>query len=120
MGSVTDQPLTLPGTIGNLLRRGSPVLIEGGHTGVVRVVGPTSSYVADDRGGMYSGDWLNSALALDLRGPTGRVHAAWWYLERGANVGEGVVTLTTRALHGYGMRDVEIVALRDLCMNLAI
>jgi hypothetical protein len=85
-------PLTLPGTIPGLLRRGSPcrrltlgdpvmqepVLV---HAVAVRAHWTDESATepcAEIRSGPLTW-WPCRALALDLSDPTGRAHAGWWW-----------------------------------------
>lgn len=86
--SVPD-PLTLPGEIPGLLRRGSPiVIVRGERKGRVGVVADTTldsialcaleATVDDDAD--LRGFALNRA-ALDLADATGRTHALWWLLD---------------------------------------
>ena len=82
-----DTTLTLPGTIPGLLRRGSPVVVDGGPVGgVVLDVYMPPEWTANegrcllDQG--HSGDIALDLLALDLSDATGRAHAAWRLAER--------------------------------------
>lgn len=87
-------PLTLPGAIPGLLRRGSPVVHA--RLGHGLVVDPISTPAQ-----MWT-RWLPDAcefepgpaelvdLALDLTDPTGRAHAAWWLANQPGN--ESVVS----------------------------
>jgi hypothetical protein len=72
-------PLTLPGTIPGLLRRGSPVDSADGPT--VCLSGVRDVRWVDVPGGELPID----ALALDLSDPTGRAHAAWWLADQPDN-----------------------------------
>jgi hypothetical protein len=82
-------PITIPGTIPNLLRVGAIVYIpsgqcvvtelrhkltDPGHVGIVVVADTVARTVhrADPRNVM-----------VDLSDPTSRIHAAWWVIERG-------------------------------------
>jgi len=81
--------LTLPGDTPGLLRRGSPIVLDGT---------PTTGVVVDLREpctvAFHSPDGLGAVLTsrpptvlrLDLRDPTGRTHLAWWIAERSAGV----------------------------------
>ncbi len=72
-------PITLPGDIPGLLRRGSPVLTLPRFLKAV-VIDPPSDKGAvevalvDDNSIMGN----SSMFRLDLTDPTGRIHALWW------------------------------------------
>ena len=76
-------PLTLPGDIPGLLRRGSPVVLDGTSTGWTYIgacaVDGGDSLVADED--VVIPAWRRG-LDLDLSDPTGQAHAAWWLRER--------------------------------------
>lgn len=84
------EPITLPGTIPNLLRRGSPVILDGhedipadsrGRAGLVFNALASIAYVAVH--GMREDDYVAlESLVLDLTDATGRAHAAWWLTGR--------------------------------------
>ena len=73
--------LTLPGDIPGLLRRGSPVThVDGSRLVVVELDG--------DDAKLPSGWAFTRLLELDLSDATGRAHAAWWLLQRYAEIGD--------------------------------
>jgi hypothetical protein len=84
-------PLTLPGTIPGLLRRGSPVRASNDPERLGVVVGTGSSL-----GTLVFWHWsettswtLETPVDLDLSDPTGRAHAAWWLAEHADSHPEG-------------------------------
>jgi len=79
---MTTEPLTLPGSIPRLLRRGSPVTYNGGAWLVVAM----GEWDNGDEGVQIAriGEHTVCPIdftALDLSDPTGRAHAAWWLLQ---------------------------------------
>lgn len=77
--------LTLPGSIPGLLRRGSPVNIGAGRTGVVgedpsgcTVILVFVEFDEEDDQPAVIATVSADRLALDLTDATGRAHAAWW------------------------------------------
>lgn len=73
--------LALPGEIPGLLRRGSPVThVDGSCMVVVELDGNDAK--------LPSGWAFTRLLTLDLSDVTGRAHAAWWLLQRYAEVSD--------------------------------
>lgn len=85
-------PITLPGNITGLLRRGSPVFwLDERTPWVVTWAGPwpesdidegTIALVAPGSSPCIGQDCNATNLALDLTDATGRAHAAWWLESR--------------------------------------
>lgn len=79
-------PLTLPGTIPGLLRRGSPVIDDRGRRATVTVWFVRQDFVTwtivgddlDEIPKWQHGEGLPADVALDLADPTSRAHAAWY------------------------------------------
>jgi hypothetical protein len=88
-------PLTLPGTIPGLLRRGSPVILATRTYGGSVFLDAARGVVCSE-GGRVATETLGGSpvlvstgagdLALDLSGPTGRAHAAWWLADQDGDV----------------------------------
>jgi hypothetical protein len=131
---------TLPGTIPGLLRRGSPVVSTvtddawphgescvgimpyKGQSGLVHNVSPIvpcCTVLFDDRpGGLVQ--MARAWVALDLSDPTGRAHAAWWYLRAKPDPPAEVDALAFfKATISADMTDAEIDRLRLACLYLA-
>jgi hypothetical protein len=115
-------PLTLPGTIPGLLRRGSPVRASNDPERLGVVVGTGSSL-----GTLVFWHWsettswtLETPVDLDLSDPTGRAHAAWWYLRAKPDPPAEVDALAFfKATISADMTDAEIDRLRFACLCLA-
>ena len=131
--------LTLPGTMDGLLLRTSPVICNGRHRGVIGkiVVAPDDAELPgivmlsiihewEDHGVPATKLWQPSRVALDLRDPTGRVHAAWyagrmdWHFRARTLAGDSTrfAVLRRLALDGDAMTDDQIGRFRDLCRRL--
>jgi hypothetical protein len=120
-------PLTLPGTIPGLLRRGSPV-VENNRAAVYLGADKHGyHYVADLTPGMGCGHRIaHEPVYLDLSDPTGRAHAAWWALttfdmlfgDMGRLRPDDARVLRLAAT-GKDMTDAEIAALRLVCLHVA-
>jgi hypothetical protein len=136
-------PLTLPGTIPGLLRRGSPcrrltlgdpvmqepVLV---HAVAVRAHWTDESApepCAEIRSGPLTW-WPCRALALDLSDPTGRAHAAWWLWRQDINAVELAIATVLgpntyyagwldEVSSGADDSDDDIAALRLVCLHVA-
>jgi hypothetical protein len=125
-------PLTLPGTIPGLLRRCSPVVAHvsmaagdvffaAGARAVVFDVDPDAGLLSIEGGWFAPAQW-----SLDLSDPTGRAHAAWWALttfdmlfgDMGRLRPDDARVLRLAAT-GKDMTDVEIAALRLVCLHVA-
>lgn len=116
-------PITLPGTIPGLLRRGSAVIVDGHNIGTVIECRPRLSdpeqvgivYVAYP----LSQSVLRTApatVALDLSDPTSRIHAAWWVIERGPVTDDEHVLLFTVKNGGHVNRKGQ-EQLRDMVLR---
>lgn len=124
---MSADPITLPGSIPGLLRRGSPARWRDEDTPyVVLWYGPWPD--DDDVGngaivlaGPCSSPCLGvedcaSNFALDLTDPTGQVHAAWWALDHHSDLWRaGDYDVTDSALYGRA----DPATLRSLCLRLA-
>lgn len=81
-----NEIITCPAPL-DMLRRGSPVVLNGAaqgtlvHVGRPRVVWANRTYVDE-----YV-DLKNGSITLDLTEATGRAHAAWWVAEKVGIVG---------------------------------
>lgn len=129
--------LTLPGTLPDLLRVTSPIVLQTG-SGLARgvVVGPAMDLAAP---GSWEVAWTPlegdlgatlddlplSALHLDLSNETGRTHALWW---AGVRVLENPDFYPTdqenividKVRYGLPCTEDEVVTFRGLCLRLRI
>ena len=127
--------LTLPGTLPDLLRVTSPIVLQTG-SGLARgvVVGPAMDLVApggwevawnplDGDLGATLDDLPCSALHLDLSHATGRSHALWWAGGRSLDYPDFFTSqeenrVIDKARYGTFCTDAEIRTLRDCCLRL--
>lgn len=117
-----SEPITLPGSLPGLLRRGSPIIATGrlhnGRRGIVSEVSEHRARILLDGAAVPGLCWVTD-LALDLSDPLGQVCAAWWARSRmGVPKSPGDIMderLTEDALTGHA----DPADLRDLCMRLA-
>jgi hypothetical protein len=114
-------PLTLPGTIPGLLRRGSPVRASNDPERLGVVVGTGSSL-----GTLVFWHWsettswtLETPVDLDLTDPTGRAHAAWWVSTFKYEPAADENRVVLLAMFGLPMTDAEIERLRLVCLHVA-
>ena len=125
-------PLTLPGTIPGLLRRGSPVRASNDPERLGVVVGTGSSL-----GTLVFWHWsettswtLETPVDLDLSDPTGRAHAAWWLWRQDINAVELAIATVLgpntdyagwldEVSSGADDSDDDIAALRLVCLHVA-
>jgi len=118
-------PLTLPGTIPGLLRRGSPVIHALLWSGVVHEVAESSAVVCTTCYAMRD-------LALDLTDATGRAHAAWWLAEQEDSVvARAILNATGTSGHGVASgwlrrwsdgrdcKENHVRALANTCLHVA-
>jgi len=116
-------PLTLPGTIPGLLRRGSPVILATRTYGGSVFLDAARGVVCSD-GGRVATETLGGSpvlvstgagdLALDLSDPTGRAHAAWWLAGRLYPNGERIVSAdvipgVTIGPTGFGLATCDVM-----------
>ena len=72
-------PLTLPGSIPGLLRRGSPVFYRDEESSWTVLCIDDDEVCAAPAGEVPLGLWgMSDDFTLDLGAATGRAHAAWW------------------------------------------
>jgi len=101
--------LRFPGSVPGVLRRGSPITLLGGSSGVVTELGgDTDAWVARET---WRDSYPISVIFLDLTDATGRVHLAWWLLYSGGwgdvsgqdVVVREVVSSFNRSVRGVGV-----------------
>lgn len=99
-----SEPITLPGEIPGLVRKGSTVCKAPPDSDrqycVIGNIGTWLRAIPSGNGGM---DSMRPAaeLLLDLSDPTSRIHAAWWVIERGPVTDEEHVILFTVKNNGH-------------------
>ena len=123
------EPLTLPGTIPGLLRRGSPVFVHDRAAVVVDLwtndLGPWVGFCFIDWDDEPAQDGCRAddeCLALDLSDPTGRAHAAWWI--DSADVGDMLASKEEAfalfcAMRGEDMPSNHVATLKNYALRLA-
>jgi hypothetical protein len=132
-------PITLPGDIPGLLRRGSPVRLDRLPAwGGTLPVGAPGVVLEPEEMNRALVAWFShqvesvhqANIALDLADPTGRAHAAWWVAPLLAartpnNAGDlyrhqSALALLRHAQRGPGWEPLagEVDELRDLCLRL--
>ncbi len=116
--------LLLPGTIPGLLRKGSPVVTVEGHRGVVMDIAPHHDRTGWVRVSCCGLTRTLPVLSLDLRDPTGAIHAALWALPRfdaipANQLAESSILDRIMLINVLTGRTFCIASLRDLCLRLA-